>query len=306
MMKTGITGDGCIWTLDENGLLTIRSSETMEKPAHPYTSWGTNVKSVVIENGVTTIDCYAFWNCKGLTSVTIPESVTTIDYGAFAECTSLTSVTIGNNVTTIRESAFWNCKGLTSVTIPESVTNIESHAFGYCTSLRNVIISDGMTNIDENAFIGCTSLTSFIVRNRFNTDERNLFMKKWLKIVRDLAFSVALDELTDLFYIPVDFTVGENAGRSKHHNYEERYFDNDNDSVAEKAIKSIANGVGSKSFDSNIVSAANNIYQIAKQHKDDENTIRTAINELNSLIKKVNFLSNKETISKFIKELAIL
>lgn len=125
-------------------------------------------------------------------------------------------------------------------------------------------------------------------------------MKRWSKIVCNFVFAVALGAIANRFGIHIDFTIGENVRRPKQYDYEKGC------SAAENAIKSIANSVGSKSFDSNIVSAANNIYQIAKQHKDDENTIRTAINELNSLIKKVNFLSNKETISKFIKELATL
>ena len=49
------------------------------------------------------------------TTYTIPNSVTTIEEYAFADCRSLTSVTIPDSVTTIGDSAFYLCGSLTSV-----------------------------------------------------------------------------------------------------------------------------------------------------------------------------------------------
>lgn len=131
-------------------------------------------------------------------------------------------------------------------------------------------------------------------------------MKRLSKVVYYFVFTIALGTIANYFDIPIDFTVGENVRRPKQHDCEERYSDNDNDSVAEKAIKSIANSVSSKSFSCDVVDAAYDIYKIAKQHKDDEKTLCTAIKELDSLMKKVRFSCDKATISKYIKELATL
>ncbi len=131
-------------------------------------------------------------------------------------------------------------------------------------------------------------------------------MKRLSKVVYYFVFTIALGTIANYFDIPIDFTVGENVRRPKQHDYEERHSDNDNDSVAENAIKSIANSVSSNSFGCDIVCAADDIYKIAKQHEDDEKTLCTAIKELDSLMKKVRFQSDKAIISKFIKELATL
>ena len=182
---SGTTGD-CTWTLSGDEL-TISGNGAM---GNYYSSttlpWGTNITSVVIENGVTSIGRYAFSGCDGLTSVTIGNSVTTIgDYAfeycyflhsvtipdsvisigryAFYSCESLTSVAIGNGVTTIGDLAFYCCDGLTSVTIPDSVTTIGSGTFYGCDGLTSVTIPDSVTSIGYSAFYCCYSLTSVTI-----------------------------------------------------------------------------------------------------------------------------------------------
>ena len=65
----------------------------------------TNLKSVVIENGVTTIVQAIFENCVNLENVTIPNTVTEIYPLAFIGCTKLKSITIPKSVKTIVKSA---------------------------------------------------------------------------------------------------------------------------------------------------------------------------------------------------------
>ena len=113
--------------------------------------YGSDIKSVVIESGVTTIGDCAFEYCKSLTSVTIPDSVTTIGGYAFYDCYSLTSVTIGNSVTTIGDYAFYDCENLTSITIPDSVTTIGDYAFRGCTSLTRITVDADNTEYSSNS-----------------------------------------------------------------------------------------------------------------------------------------------------------
>ena len=98
----------------------------------------TEVTSVNIPNGVTSIKVRAFFGCASLASITIPDSVTSIEGYAFSECTSLESITIPDSVTSITDGAFEYCTSLVSITIPDSVTSIGIGAFMNCSSLANI------------------------------------------------------------------------------------------------------------------------------------------------------------------------
>ena len=135
-VQTGSCGDNVIYSLNtETGVLTI--SGTGEMTDSPF-SQNSNIKSVIIENGVTSIVTYAFSGCTSLTSITIPDSVTSIGESAFDGCTSLVSVTLSKSITTIEYSTFFGCSSLTSIKIPKSVTTIVNFAFCNCTNLTDV------------------------------------------------------------------------------------------------------------------------------------------------------------------------
>lgn len=123
---------------------------------------GELITDLVIPDGITEINNFAFENCRGLTSVTIPDSVTKIGDKAFYFCNGLTSITIPNSVTEI-DSAFGGCTGLTSITIPDSVTTIGDAAFYGCTGLTSITIPDSVTTIGYWAFRECTGLTSITI-----------------------------------------------------------------------------------------------------------------------------------------------
>ena len=149
--RSGKTGD-CTWTLDNNGTLTISGNGEMRDDMPRGTApWGTNIKSVIIENGVTSIGGYAFYGCTGLTSVTIPDSVTSIGDSAFYGCKGLTSITILGSATVIGEDAFKGCTALTSINIPTGVKKIDYGAFSEC-PLETVTLGTGINKISSYAF----------------------------------------------------------------------------------------------------------------------------------------------------------
>lgn len=160
-VDSGTCGDNLTYTLDSNGVLTISGTGDMQN-----SSFGWNkkqIKSVIINDGVTSIGNDAFSSCSGLTSVTIPDSVTSIGSSAFNGCSGLTSLTIPDSVTSIGSSAFHGCYGLTSLIIPDSVTNISDSAFSNCTSLTSVTIPDSIISIGDSAFSRCDGLTSLTI-----------------------------------------------------------------------------------------------------------------------------------------------
>ena len=170
--KSGTCGPNLKWHLTDNGVLTISGKGEMYDYLEDYNRlpWSkSDIKRIIIGDGVTTIGGFAFASCSALTSVTIPNSVTEIGGGAFVGCSALTSVTIPNSVTEIGGGAFYRCSSLTSVTIPNSVTKIGSDAFKDCSALTSVTIPNSVTTIGWGAFWGCRSLTSVTIPNSVTT-----------------------------------------------------------------------------------------------------------------------------------------
>lgn len=142
--RSGTTGD-LSWSLDTNsGVFTLSgngrsadySNSITNRP--PWYGWSIldaknyrdMIKSVVIEDGVTYLGNYLFYNCTNLETV----------------------VFNGNSVTTIGEYTFSNCTGSTYwLDIPESVTSIGSGAFS-STNFNYVKFFSPSITIADNAF----------------------------------------------------------------------------------------------------------------------------------------------------------
>ena len=118
----------------------------------------TNLTTVELGNGVTSVGDNAFSKCTALTSVNIGDGVTSIGKNAFNGCTALTNANIGSGA--IGESAFNGCTSLANVTLGNGVTQIGKNAFLRCTALTSISIGSGVTSIESGAFNGCTALTN--------------------------------------------------------------------------------------------------------------------------------------------------
>ena len=106
---------GVEWTYDDTTkTLTISGSGKISNNDQPWISYASDIESLVIEEGVTSIGNYAFYDCTGLTSVSIPNSVTAIGNYAFCGCSNLTTVTIEGSIDSIGNSAFYGCANLIS------------------------------------------------------------------------------------------------------------------------------------------------------------------------------------------------
>ena len=154
-----ISGEGEMW-----------GWQLVEIDDRPWHSFYKNIRSIVINSGVTSIGQWAFAEFISLTSVTIPSSVATIYDCAFLGCSGLTSVTIPNGVIMIEDDdwggAFGNCTGLTSIIIPNSVTSLGSlggNTFRGCSNLTSIKVESGNQKYDSrdncNAIIEKSSNT---------------------------------------------------------------------------------------------------------------------------------------------------
>lgn len=146
-----------------------------------------NLTSVIIPEGVTSIENWAFENCTSLTDITIPNSVMSIGVNAFKNTTwfdncpdgvvyignvvykykgnmpAKTVITLDDGTKSITACAFEDCINLISITIPDSVLSIWSSAFEGCANLTNIKIPKNVINIGRNVFSSCKSLSEITV-----------------------------------------------------------------------------------------------------------------------------------------------
>lgn len=140
------------WRYDGEGTLTISGSGSMLSYRYDIDTpgWPSDIKYVIIENGVTSIGSYAFRNHTSLESITIADSVTGIGIGAFKGCSSLVNVRLSNGLIAIGPNVFWGCSSLAFIALPDSVQSLGSNDFQQRTEIHNL-------------FRDCTSLSDITV-----------------------------------------------------------------------------------------------------------------------------------------------
>lgn len=161
----GGEGDGTNleWTLDSDGVLIISGegemgnfSDIADKPWYVY--YG-RIKTLILEDGITTIGNNAFSNCGNLSGkLMIPNSVTYIGYNAFLDCDDLEGeLVIPDSVTYIGGCAFEYCD-FSSIKFGNGLETIGAYAFLFCFDVKGeILIPRSVTSIEAGAFSDCSA-----------------------------------------------------------------------------------------------------------------------------------------------------
>lgn len=180
IVERGTCGDNLTWTLDAEGTLTISGTGEMsgwvDEYDAPWYTYREIIKTLVIEDGVTSICERSFHQYRNLTSISLPDSITSVGGGVFNGCSSLTSVDLPDGITSIGGDIFGVCSSLTSVDLPDALTSIGIYSFNGCNSLTSIDLPEGIISIDCYAFSNCSSLAEItfngnapeIAENAFN------------------------------------------------------------------------------------------------------------------------------------------
>lgn len=100
-----ILGGGVVYRYDSSTKTVVISKEmsgngcTFNYAESPF--YGSDIETVVINDGVIKLTRALFYGAKKLKSVSLPTSVTSIGTSTFEDCTSLTDITIPNSITEI-------------------------------------------------------------------------------------------------------------------------------------------------------------------------------------------------------------
>ena len=164
-LLTGICGEDATWELNGSGVLTVSGTGDMYdfsyhyEPLIPWADQMEQIKSVVIEEGITSVGNFAFSNAVNLTSADLADSVAVIGESAFRNCGQLADVVFPAGLTEIKGFAFMNCYALSAAQLGDKVESIGNSAFYACSALADVDLGESLVAIDTLAFSGCTSLT---------------------------------------------------------------------------------------------------------------------------------------------------
>lgn len=118
------------------------------------------LRSVSIGKGISSIPASCFASCGLLNNVVIPDSVTEIGVNAFSECTSLNSIKLSNKIKKIPDYCFSKC-GFETFTISDdlSIEELGNALFQACSKLKTVYIGKNVKTIASGAFDGNSGIT---------------------------------------------------------------------------------------------------------------------------------------------------
>jgi uncharacterized repeat protein (TIGR01451 family) len=117
-----------------------------------------DLRSIVIPEGVTTLEELSLSYCYKLTNITIPASVSTIGKSALTLNYNLEEIKIPNKDAVIESLAFASCSKLKRITLPANLKVIEASLFNGCSSLESIEIPDSVEKIGDKAFENCSTL----------------------------------------------------------------------------------------------------------------------------------------------------
>ena len=143
----------------------------------------TNIKSVILPDGLTGIDNSAFEDCTGLEKITLPQKLEYVASSAFTACSKLANVYYKGSLedwckknwckNTSSDSYYSSTsyeifqtaydlyitnEKLEEVTIPDTVTKLTDYLFANCKSLTKVTLPASVTAIEKGAFEKCSNL----------------------------------------------------------------------------------------------------------------------------------------------------
>ena len=180
VVAEGSCGENVTWVLTgETGDMTLTISGTGEmdnlsSTAQPWSDYKNDIVSVVIEDGVTTVGSYAFYQYSGITGADMPESVASIGTSAFEYCRNLSSVSLHEGLNSIGAFAFGSC-AITDLVIPNSVTSLGNQSFSIST-LKNVSMPiDVAVYFDKNAFLKCSDLNVTVTSGEVVTENSGFY-----------------------------------------------------------------------------------------------------------------------------------
>jgi len=114
-------------------------------------SYCSSLETIIIPEGITEIQEYAFYESGGLKEITIPSTVTRIGELAFVNCTGLEKAILYNGGEICR-GAFSGCSSLKDVQFLGKLERVGDHAFAYGPQMEMVVLPESIKELGNGVF----------------------------------------------------------------------------------------------------------------------------------------------------------
>ena len=191
-IASGTCGENINWKLNTEGMLILEGTGDMaswdKAAAVPWYAYRQDIRELYLDDRITSIGAYAFYQCNfydelelpsGLTAIgedaflgcsglkgdlIIPDSVRLIDGGAFYECVKFDSLKLSENLEEIGHGAFRGCNFTGELILPESVEYIGNSAFADCEKFTGeLVLPKKLTIINRETFSNCTGFSGDLI-----------------------------------------------------------------------------------------------------------------------------------------------
>ncbi len=192
---SGSLGDSVTWSLDTaTGVLTVAGrggipDYTDADRAPWYPDYKDQIKSLVIEYGITAIGNHAFQGCPNLAQISFPGGVSRIGQYAFYDCDALSSVTISKGTNTMEDRAFAFCDNLTSVSLPSDMYTIGAAPFANCPKLQSITVPEGNSSYCSVEGVLMDAYKTCLIQYPVGSPRQSYRVPEKVKIIKEYAFA---------------------------------------------------------------------------------------------------------------------
>lgn len=212
--QNGKCGENVYWSFnEESGELIISGTGDM----YDYSSYAFvspfykeyAIKSVTVQQGVTSVGKAAFYECTAISSINVGEDVIRIGDTAFFGCDALGDITLTESIRKIGWGAFYGTAyydnaenwdeevlyiGNYAIRAKDSISNqcsvkegtlcIADYCFSDCVSMKSINFPEGLLSIGSFAFRNCKKLNNVVVPESVTDIGNNAFCHcRGLKVI---------------------------------------------------------------------------------------------------------------------------
>lgn len=202
------------WKLDDNGSLYVLSNSALpawnadsvtqtgdevtvdwSTEAPPWYEERSEVKNIVVAEGIQALPAYAFAGCSSAESVSLPASLQSIGTGAFKGSNAIQRFTVaeGNPAYKAEDGILFTRyktelvrypqTGRTFAEVPATVEIVHPDAFAGNTTLKMVSLPDTSISVENGAFSGCSVLDTVFISEKCAAFGDNVFADSGLQVI---------------------------------------------------------------------------------------------------------------------------